>query len=69
MNILVTGGTGMVGSAFLNIKTKHDVNLIGTKDCNLKNLEENILPTRNRASLIAKKGSDHNINELWIRKI
>ena len=36
---------------------------------NLKNLEENILPTRNRASLIAKKGKDHNINELWIRKI
>ena len=39
------------------------------EEINLKNLEENILPTRNRASLIAKKGSDHNINELWIRKI
>ena len=36
---------------------------------NLKNLAENILPTRNRASLIVKKDVNHKIKELWLRKI
>lgn len=35
MRILVTGGTGMVGSAFKNMKTNHDLILVGSKDCNL----------------------------------
>ncbi len=36
---------------------------------NLKNLEENILPTRQRASLILRKGSDHRIERVSLRKI
>ena len=36
---------------------------------NLKNLEENILSTRSRASMIVKKGKNHMIEELWLRKI
>ncbi len=36
---------------------------------NLKNLDEYILPTRNRASMIVKKNEDHKIDELWLRKI
>jgi len=36
---------------------------------NLKNLEENILSTRSRASMIVKKGENHMIEELWLRKI
>ena len=36
---------------------------------NLKNLEENILPTRQRASLILRKGSDHRIESVALRKI
>ena len=36
---------------------------------NLKNLDEYILPTRNRASMIVKKDEDHKIDELWLRKI
>ena len=35
MRILITGGTGMVGSAFKNIKTDHELILVGSKDCNL----------------------------------
>ncbi|MAF25520.1 GDP-fucose synthetase [bacterium] len=35
MKILVTGGTGMVGSAFKNINTKHEIILVGSKDCDL----------------------------------
>lgn len=40
MRILVTGGTGMVGSAFKNIETEHDLILIGSKDCNLMNYDK-----------------------------
>ena len=36
MKILVTGGTGMVGSAFNNIETSHDLVLIGSSDYDLK---------------------------------
>jgi type I pantothenate kinase len=36
---------------------------------NLKNLEENILPTRQRAALILDKGPDHAIERVWLRKL
>lgn len=36
---------------------------------NLKNLRENILPTRPRADLILRKGADHRIQEVALRKL
>jgi type I pantothenate kinase len=36
---------------------------------NLKNLEENILPTRQRAALILDKGTNHQIERVWLRKL
>jgi type I pantothenate kinase len=36
---------------------------------NLKNLEENILPTRRRAALILDKGANHAIERVWLRKL
>ncbi len=36
---------------------------------NLKNLEENILPTRRRASLILRKRPDHRIESVALRKL
>ncbi|KXF79580.1 type I pantothenate kinase [Paramesorhizobium deserti] len=36
---------------------------------NLKNLKENILPTRPRADLILRKGTDHLVEEVALRKI
>jgi len=36
---------------------------------NLKNLNENILPTRARADLILHKGGDHHIDRVLLRKI
>jgi type I pantothenate kinase len=36
---------------------------------NLRNLEENILPTRQRADLILDKGADHLIETVWLRKL
>ena len=36
---------------------------------NLRNLEENILPTRGRADLILHKGANHRINKVRLRKI
>lgn len=36
---------------------------------NLKNLRENILPTRPRADLILRKGADHRIEEVALRKL
>lgn len=36
---------------------------------NLKNLEENILPTRRRASLIIEKSGDHRMTTVFLRKL
>ncbi len=36
---------------------------------NMKNLEENILPTRRRASLILRKGSDHKVESVSLRRL
>ena len=36
---------------------------------NLKNLRENILPTRPRADLILKKGDNHLVEEVALRKL
>lgn len=36
---------------------------------NLRNLEENIVPTRQRASLILRKGSDHRIESVSLRRL
>jgi type I pantothenate kinase len=36
---------------------------------NLLNLTENILPTRQRADLILRKGPDHVIHSVWLRKL
>lgn len=36
---------------------------------NLRNLEENILPTRQRADLILNKGADHTTESVWLRRL
>jgi len=38
-------------------------------DINLKNLEENILPTRQRASLILRKTANHRVDSVALRKL
>ena len=37
MRILISGGTGLVGSAFSRVKTDHDLILLGSSDCDLRN--------------------------------
>ena len=37
MKVLITGGTGMVGSAFKNIKIGHELVLVGSADYDLRN--------------------------------
>ena len=39
------------------------------KRINLVNLHENILPTRQRADLILKKGESHQIDEVALRRL
>jgi type I pantothenate kinase len=39
------------------------------RQINLKNLEDNILPTRQRAALILNKNRDHSIETVWVRKL
>jgi type I pantothenate kinase len=39
------------------------------RSINLKNLEENILPTRQRARLILRKAPDHRIETVALRRI
>jgi type I pantothenate kinase len=36
---------------------------------NLPNLHLNILPTRSRADLVLRKGTDHAIGDVWLRKL
>ena len=38
------------------------------KNINLPNLTENIQPTRERAHLVIRKGSSHDVEELWLRR-
>ena len=56
---------------FTSINDDEAVDLATTiwETINLRNLNENILPTRNRASMIVKKNENHIIEELWLRKI
>lgn len=37
-------------------------------EINLMNLKENILPTRERASLIMTKSANHSVNQVRLRK-
>jgi type I pantothenate kinase len=39
------------------------------RDVNEKNLVENIQPTRPRADVIIRKGPDHAVDSLWLRKL
>ena len=39
------------------------------REINGKNLRENILPTRTRASLIVRKGADHRVTNVHLRKL
>jgi type I pantothenate kinase len=39
------------------------------ENINLKNLRENILPTRPRADLILRKGNNHLIEQVALRKL
>jgi len=39
------------------------------RQINLRNLEENILPTRQRAGLILDKSADHLIEKVWLRRL
>jgi type I pantothenate kinase len=39
------------------------------RDVNEANLVENILPTRPRADVIIRKGADHRVDALWLRKL
>ena len=39
------------------------------ENTNLKNLRENILPTRPRADLVLRKGADHLVQEVALRKL
>jgi type I pantothenate kinase len=36
---------------------------------NLPNLEENVLPTRHRATLVLQKAADHTVERVLLRKL
>lgn len=38
------------------------------RDINLKNLHENIQPTRNRADIVLRKRADHSVGDIWLKK-
>ncbi|TAM97428.1 MAG: type I pantothenate kinase [Chitinophagaceae bacterium] len=56
---------------FANLSTEESVAMAKKiwSEINKPNLTENILPTRNRAKLILKKGPDHFVEEVWLRKL
>ncbi|MBY7649053.1 MAG: type I pantothenate kinase [Candidatus Liberibacter europaeus] len=52
--------------------SKHQAKKLAEKtweDINLQNLKQNILPTRNRANLILKKGDNHSVENIKLRKL
>jgi len=51
IKILITGGTGLVGSAFKSVKTKHDLILVGSS-------EQDLTDYNSTRSLIAKYNPD-----------
>lgn len=55
--------------ASLSSEEAHDNALEIWRTINLKNLEDNILPTRQRASLILKKSDNHRVIEVALRKL
>lgn len=55
--------------ASLNDEQAYEMASVIWKTINRKNLRENIYPTRPRADLILKKGSNHFIQEILLRKI
>ena len=55
--------------ATLTLEEAHARALEIWRTINLKNLEENILPTRQRARLILKKGANHRIETVALRKL
>jgi type I pantothenate kinase len=62
------------GSFFHRYSTLTDEEAVETalsiwRRINLVNLEENILPTRQRADLILTKGDLHRIDEVWLRRL
>jgi type I pantothenate kinase len=61
-------------SYFHRYATLSDVETRRTADriwetINFTNLRENVLPTRQRANLIMRKGPDHSIHSVWLRKL
>jgi len=53
VKILVTGGTGMVGSAFKDLQTRHDLILVGSKEYDLTSWKDSLyMVERNRPDAI-----------------
>jgi len=55
--------------AHLSPEAAHERALAIWRTINLKNLEENILPTRQRARLILRKEADHHVESVALRKL
>jgi type I pantothenate kinase len=55
--------------ASLSPEAAHERALAIWRTINLKNLEENILPTRQRARLILRKEADHHVASVALRKL
>jgi type I pantothenate kinase len=53
----------------LDAQQSREVALGIWRDINLVNLQENILPSRERAHVVLRKRPDHAIGEVWLRQI
>ncbi|MFM1990721.1 MAG: hypothetical protein RJA99_3678 [Pseudomonadota bacterium] len=53
----------------LDAEQSREVALGIWRDINLVNLQENILPSRERAHVVLRKRPDHGIGEVWLRQI
>ena len=55
--------------AILRLGAGDALRLEAVGDINLANLNENILPSRERANVVLRKRADHLIGEVWLRQI
>ena len=47
MRVVITGGTGMVGAGFRSIETEHELIFVGSKDYDLRYLDDTRCMVRN----------------------
>jgi len=67
--VFLTGASGAGKSTLLKLILRQMQPTEGQVVVNGRNLKDNILPTRQRASLVVTKGQDHRVTQVELRRL